>query len=160
MARFTQSVPVKATGTEINTGTDDAKFATAKAITDSNVAFLSDIPTFPTKIQTIVATGQTDDITDTAFTTTGNGIYKLSFYILDTVADLTAGAVTLNFKFTDDGAARTISSSPVVLTATTGYVHGDLTIRLASGSLTYGITHTGIYGTSAYALYIILERLN
>lgn len=34
---------VKATGTEINTGTDDAKFATAKAIADSNLAFLSDI---------------------------------------------------------------------------------------------------------------------
>lgn len=40
-----QTIPVKATGAEINTGTDDAKFATAKAITDSNVAFTSDIPT-------------------------------------------------------------------------------------------------------------------
>ena len=29
------TVPVKATGTEINTGTDDAKFATAKALVDS-----------------------------------------------------------------------------------------------------------------------------
>jgi hypothetical protein len=38
------SVPVKATGAEINTGTDDAKFATAKAIADSNVAFVADIP--------------------------------------------------------------------------------------------------------------------
>ena len=39
-----QTLPVKATGTEINTGTDDAKFATAKAIKDSDVAFLADIP--------------------------------------------------------------------------------------------------------------------
>lgn len=31
------ALPVKATGTEINTGTDDAKFATAKAIADSLV---------------------------------------------------------------------------------------------------------------------------
>lgn len=37
------SIPVKASGAEINTGTDDAKFATAKAIADSNIAFLSDI---------------------------------------------------------------------------------------------------------------------
>ena len=33
----TATVPVKATGAEINTGTDDAKFATAKAIADSLV---------------------------------------------------------------------------------------------------------------------------
>jgi hypothetical protein len=33
----TSSIPVKATGAEINTGTDDAKFATPKAITDSKI---------------------------------------------------------------------------------------------------------------------------
>lgn len=37
-------VPVKATGAEINTGTDDTKFATPKAIADSDIAFMSDIP--------------------------------------------------------------------------------------------------------------------
>lgn len=42
-------IPVKATGAEINTGTNDTKFATPKAIADSNVAFLSDIPTLPVK---------------------------------------------------------------------------------------------------------------
>lgn len=31
-----QTLPVKATGAELNTGTDDAKFATAKALADSN----------------------------------------------------------------------------------------------------------------------------
>lgn len=36
-------VPTKATGAEINTGTDDAKFATSKAIKDSDIAFLSDV---------------------------------------------------------------------------------------------------------------------
>jgi hypothetical protein len=34
----------KATGAEVNTGTDDAKYLTSKAIADSNVAFLADIP--------------------------------------------------------------------------------------------------------------------
>lgn len=33
------TVPVKATGAEVNTGTNDAKFATPKAIADSNVSF-------------------------------------------------------------------------------------------------------------------------
>lgn len=38
-------IPVKATGTEINTGTDDAKYVTAKAIADSNILFSSEITT-------------------------------------------------------------------------------------------------------------------
>lgn len=36
---YTTDIPVKATGAEIDTGTDDAKFATAKAITDSGLLF-------------------------------------------------------------------------------------------------------------------------
>ncbi len=34
----------KATGAEINTGTDDDKYVTPKAIADSNIAFLADLP--------------------------------------------------------------------------------------------------------------------
>lgn len=36
-ANISVTVPVKATGAELNTGTDDAKFATAKAIADSTI---------------------------------------------------------------------------------------------------------------------------
>lgn len=57
----TPTIPVKATGAEINTGTDDAKFATAKAIADSDVAFLSDIPSVPVKATgTEINTGTND----------------------------------------------------------------------------------------------------
>lgn len=52
------SVPVKATGAEINTGTNDAKFATPLAIADSNVAFVADVPVKATGAE--VNTG-TDD---------------------------------------------------------------------------------------------------
>jgi hypothetical protein len=38
------TVPVKATGAELNTGTDDAKFATAKGLADSDYAKTTDIP--------------------------------------------------------------------------------------------------------------------
>lgn len=38
------ALPVKATGAEINTGTNDAKFATPLAIADSNIAFIADVP--------------------------------------------------------------------------------------------------------------------
>lgn len=38
-----QTLPVKATGAEINTGTNDDKFATPKAIADSNLVLASDV---------------------------------------------------------------------------------------------------------------------
>jgi len=54
-------VPVKATGAEINTGTNDAKFATPKAIADSDIAFLSDIPAVPVKATGAEITTGTND---------------------------------------------------------------------------------------------------
>jgi len=53
--------PVKATGAEINTGTNDAKFATPKAIADSDIAFLSDIPSVPVKATGAEITTGTND---------------------------------------------------------------------------------------------------
>lgn len=50
--------PAIATGAEVNTGTDNAKQVTAKAIADSNVAFIADIPVKATGSE--VTTG-TDD---------------------------------------------------------------------------------------------------
>lgn len=107
----------------------------------------------------ISLTAQVADIADTAFAGNTAGVYRLSYYILDTTADALAGAVTLNIKFTDNGAARTISTSPVVLSALTGFAQGDIVVRLASGNITYGVTHTGIFGTADYALYLTLERI-
>jgi hypothetical protein len=41
------AVPVKATGAEVNTGSNDAKFVTPKALEDSDYAKTSDIPASP-----------------------------------------------------------------------------------------------------------------
>ena len=41
--------PVKATGTELDTGTDDSKFATAKAIVESSISTATKIQTFTNK---------------------------------------------------------------------------------------------------------------
>ena len=104
-------------------------------------------------------TNQSADIADTAFAVNTAGLYRIQFYILDTTADLTAGAVTFNLKYTDDATARTISSQPVILTATTGFAQGEVVVRLNSGNITYGVTHTGIFGSAKYALYITQEKL-
>lgn len=55
------SPPVKATGSELNTGTDDAKFATAKALADSDYAKTSDIPSVPVKATGAEVDTGTDD---------------------------------------------------------------------------------------------------
>lgn len=104
---------------------------------------------------------QVADIADTNFVG-GNvaGLYRVSYYLVDTTSDITAGAVTLNIKYTDIVGARTLSSTPVVLTATTAITQGTLFIQLASGNVTYGVTHTGIFGTATFALYLTFERLN
>lgn len=124
------------------------------------IALTSDIPTLAGLLSSSIAlTAQVLDITDTAFTVNTAGLYRISYYMLDTTADALAGAVTLNIKFTDNAAARTISSSPVVLTATTGFTQGEIIVRLASGNVTYGVTHTGIFGNAVYALYVTQEKL-
>ena len=61
LADIEASIPAKATGAEINTGTDDAKFATPKAIADSNIAFLGDIPSVPVKATGAEINTGTDD---------------------------------------------------------------------------------------------------
>lgn len=104
-------------------------------------------------------TAQVADIADKAFTTSGPGLYIIAYYLLTTTAAVGAGGVTLNIKFTDNSSARTISSSAVILTALTGFTQGSIICRLSSGSITYGVTHTGIYSTSAYAIYLSVERL-
>lgn len=43
--------PNKAIGTDINTGTDDSKYITSKAITDSNIIFSSDLSVYYTKTE-------------------------------------------------------------------------------------------------------------
>jgi hypothetical protein len=53
--------PTKATGAEIDTGTNDTKFVTPKAIEDSNLARTSDIPTLPTKATGAELDTGTDD---------------------------------------------------------------------------------------------------
>ncbi len=112
-------------------------------------------------VQTISATGQVADITSTNFTNAGSaGLYRLSYYLVDTTADATAGAVSLSITYTDAGGAKTVTSSAVILTATTAYTQGVIYIQQTSGTLAYSTGHTGLLGAATYDLYITLERLN
>ncbi len=109
----------------------------------------------------VALTAQSADIADTAFANSGTpGTYRVSVYLEDTTADITAGTVTVNVKYTDDEAARTDSAGPVALTLVTNKASAVIYARLASGSVTYGVTHTGSFKTATYALYACCEKLS
>lgn len=139
--------------------TGDAVSLTGKVTTYENITTAGKGLAPITDVKTLTA--QVADIADTAFTNASTaGLYRVAYYLVTTTADVTAGTVQVNIKFTDDAAARTVSSTAVILTATTGFTQGYVFARVNSGSLTYGVTHTGIFGTSQYALYATCERLN
>lgn len=114
----------------------------------------------PAIVDSVALTAQTADIGSTNISNANvAGQYEVEYYLEATSADITAGTVTLTFSFTDDAGATTVASSALVLTAT-GRTSGRFPVRLASGNLSYATAHTGIFGTSAYALYITTKRLS
>lgn len=110
-------------------------------------------------VTNIALTAQAADITTTNITN-GNvaGTYRVSYDLLDTTADATAGVVTLTLAYTD-AAGSTTNTTTQVLTGL-GRSSGSVYIQLASGSISYATSHTGLFGTAKYALYICLERLS
>lgn len=114
----------------------------------------------PSVKDTVSLINQTADKASTNFLNSSTiGLYRVSYVLLVTTADATAGAVTLSISWTDDASAFSVSSTALVLTAL-GRTSGEFIIRLNSGSIAYSTTHTGSYGTAVYALYMTLERLN
>lgn len=114
----------------------------------------------PAIVDLVALTAQTADITSTNFTNAGTaGLYRINYYLETTTADAAAGAVTLTVSFTDGAGATSVASSALTLTAV-GRTSGVFFVRLASGSVAYSTTHSGSYGTAAYALHAICERVN
>lgn len=105
---------------------------------------------------TVNLTVQSADIASTTLTSTA-GYYRVGYVLETTTADVTAGIVTLTIGYTDDAGATTSTATRTL--ATTGRTTGSVDLYLASGNLTYAITHTGAYGTSKYALRLRVEAL-
>lgn len=108
----------------------------------------------------IALTNQTADVASTNFTH-GNvaGTYRVNYTLLTTSTDITAGAVSVTFAWTDGAGSTTMASASLILTAL-GRTQGVFYLQLASGNIAYSTSHTGIFGTSKYALYMALERIS
>jgi hypothetical protein len=109
-----QTVPVKATGAEIDTGTDDAKYVTSKAIADSAVTTATKTQTltnkrFTNRITTIVSdatpTINTDNCDCVTITAQAAAITSMTTNLTGTPTNFQ----TLIYRIKDNGTARAIT---------------------------------------------------
>jgi hypothetical protein len=101
--------------------------------------------------ETINLTAQAADIAGTTLSSTA-GFYDVLAVLECTTSDGAAGSVILTISWTDDVGATTATATQVL--TGTGRQTLNQPLYLASGNLTYAITHTGSYGTAKYALRI------
>jgi hypothetical protein len=98
-----------ASGDDVNTGTDDLKYVTAKAITDSTVAFVADIPVKATGIETNAGTNDAKFVTPLAS--------KTAKTLVTAYAPEGAGTTTINlalgnlFRVTMPATTQTLALS-------------------------------------------------
>lgn len=160
-----QTVPVKATGAEADTGTDDAKFLTAKAVKDSH-----NIPSVAPGTSGNVLTSNGTDWTSAApsggVSVTRGTFSKTDMTYTFTTAtpstEPTAGATYTNNTFT----FTVVSYAANVLICTgTGYPTSSGTLTKASGTgdatlaytaftATYVVTHNLALSTSPYTVIV------
>lgn len=121
-----QSLMSKASAAEINAGTDDAKYITAKGLTDSNVAFLSDLSGAVTSIVGITGT-----------------LAEFNTALIG--ADFATGGGTATGTNTGDNAVNSLYSGLVSNATHTGDATGStaLTVVKINGVLMSGLA-TGI----------------
>ncbi len=110
-------------------------------------------------IESIDLTAQVADISATTFATSGVGTYMLTYELIDTLDDLTAGTVQLSITY-NDGTPRTDQSATVTLTVANTRDRGSFYIVNDSGNIQYSVTSAGIYGTSTYRLAMSLLKLS
>ena len=155
------TIPVKATGTEINTGTNDAKFATPLAIANSNIAFIADVP--------VKASGaEIDTGTDDAKFATAKAIADSKVVSEDQTVTLTNKRITARITTitshatptinTDNCDAVTITAQAEAITSMTTNLSGTptnfqkLIIRIKDNATARAIT----WGASFIALGVAL----
>lgn len=86
------------------------------------------------------------------------GLYRVSYSIATTTADVTAGTIQFQANYTDVIGATNQPGAALVLTAT-GRDRGTFVVQLSSGELSYQTNLVGIIGTAAYAIYVRVEFL-
>jgi hypothetical protein len=118
------------------------------------------IPAFPATKDTVQLTAQAADISPTNLANSNvAGLYRISAYLVDSTADVTAGAVTLTIAYVDAAGSQSQTVGPVVLTTLGAKAENVLMLQLAAGSVSYAVSNSGLFGTARFNLYLVSERI-
>lgn len=128
----------------ISQWTNDSGYST---LSSSQVAFIADTRQY---------VNQGADITSSTFNNTGR-LNRVNYILEDTTADVTAGAVTLTISWTDVAGSTTYTDTQLLTGL--GRKSGIIYINKDSGNVTMAVSHTGIFGSAKFALYVTVERL-
>ena len=141
---------------DLTVPTKNAVYDKVEAVIAAEAAVIAAF--YPHVTDTINLTNRTTIVTATNYPgSSGGGLFRVSYYLADTAADVTAGTIQFKVSFTDDAGATSVSSAAVILTAA-ARTSGVFFVS-AAGNVAYETILTGIFGTSAYALHTTLERL-
>lgn len=120
-----------------------------------------DLGTPPDITSTVNLTAQNASIGGTGFTglPSAGTLMKISYYLVITTSDVTAGSVQVDFAWDDGTTGRTESSAALLMTST-GYESGEIVIyKGVSESVQYSVVVSGSPGTAQYALHMRVEAL-
>lgn len=148
----TTTAMASATGLKVD-ATNQRIFATYSGLTTEGegVTWIGDVVALTAQTAAIGATNMTNGA--------ARMLHRVSYYLVTTTADVTAGTIQVSIGYTDVLGATTQVSAALSLAAT-GRTSGQFFIQRASGNITYATTLVGIMGTAQYALYLTLELLS
>jgi hypothetical protein len=142
---------------EIASGGIDLNGVNSKILKYANVA--TEGYGVPAIVDDVAITARTTAVGSTNFTNAAvAGRYRISYYLADTTADITAGTIQLTVASTDGAGATTVASTALPLTAV-GRTSGVFYVQLSSGAISYSTTLVGVIGTSQYSLHMTCERV-
>jgi hypothetical protein len=102
--------------------------------------------------------------TTTLYTVPSNGLFQINGYITTSIADATAGNLSLNWNWTDDGGSESYGNEmQISLTSlgTQGTAGLPLTIQANTGSvIQFNISNSGSYGSATYSYYVSVIKVN
>jgi hypothetical protein len=136
----TQTVPVKASGAELDTGTDDAKFATAKALKDSH-----NVPSLAPTNKALITGNGTDWVNTVLYGTSANNLVQL-----DASAKLPAvdGSALTNLPIASElvllatataASSSTLDFTSLISSAYSHYIFVFSEVINSTGSSTWGL---------------------
>lgn len=118
--------------------------------------------TSPTVSPSTLLTGQTASIvTSTAFTTTFQGLYRVSYYLRKTLPDGAGSSLTMTLGWIDEGTALTQAFTALALDSVLAQQSGSIFVYVDNGTdITFDVAYTSTTPAAMiYSVGVSVERI-